>query len=331
MIWLGKCPSGNGPAAEQQSDMPEALSGSNSCQTAPVLSVRGLRKTFGSEAVLDGVSFNVWPGEVLGLLGPNGAGKTTTLRILVDILRPDSGSVSLLGSSSAEEVKERIGYLPEERGLYRRTKVLDFLVYLARLKGRSAAESVRRAQALLEEVEMAPYANKRADQLSKGMQQKVQFVQTFVHDPDLLLLDEPFSGLDPVSTRVVKDVMRRLKAEGKAIVLSTHLMNQAEDLCDRVVLINKGRIVLEGAVNEVRAQFSDNSILLECEGELPPTPGATVQALGNGRYRLVLQPQASVRDTLRQVLDGGTDLRRFELFSPPLEEIFVRVVQGDQE
>ena len=212
---------------------------------APVLSARRLRKQYGSFIAVEDLTFDVYPGEIFGLLGPNGAGKTSTIRILMDIFKADSGEVELLGRPPGRS-RERVGYLPEERGLYRDQRVTEVLVYLARLKGVDTATARQRVQAWLERVELADWGDKRIKELSRGMQQKVQFVASLIHDPDLLILDEPFQGLDPVNVELLKGLMRSQVSEGRSIVLSAHQMNLVEELCDRILLINEGRAVLYG-------------------------------------------------------------------------------------
>ncbi|HEC22866.1 MAG TPA: ATP-binding cassette domain-containing protein, partial [Chloroflexi bacterium] len=213
--------------------------------THALLEVQGLTKRYDSFTAVDSLSFEVRKGEVFGLLGPNGAGKTTTIRIIMDILKPDGGEVRILGQPPGT-TREQVGYLPEERGLYRNLKVLDTLVYLAELKGTPRAEAHRRGLAWLEKVELAGWAGKKVKDLSRGMQQKLQFIASLIHDPELLILDEPFQGLDPVNVELLKGLIRELQAQGKTIMLSAHQMNLVEALCDRILLINQGKSVLYG-------------------------------------------------------------------------------------
>ncbi|MGB9591255.1 MAG: ABC transporter ATP-binding protein, partial [Candidatus Kryptoniota bacterium] len=224
-----------------------------------MLEVRDLRKTFASTIALDRVSFKVKPGEIFGLLGPNGAGKTTTIRISLGILEPDAGIVLFNGEQLTDELKDKLAYLPEERGLYRKSRVLDVLVYFAGLRGIPVFEARKKAVEWLKRFELGVYANRKVEELSKGMQQKVQFISCLLHNPELLILDEPFSGLDPVNQMVLKDTMREMKASGKTIVFSTHQMEQAEKLCDRICLIDRGKVVLYGELSEIKKQYGSNS------------------------------------------------------------------------
>lgn len=229
--------------------------------TEPILQVTDVRKAFAQVQAVDGISLEVQPGEVFGLLGPNGAGKSTLIRIVVDIYRPDEGSVSLFGSPLERSDLDRIGYLPEERGLYRKRKIIQVLTYLGQLKGLSKSDACASADRLLNQLGMGEHRSSRVEALSKGNQQKIQLIGTLVGYPRLLIWDEPFSGLDPVNVAQVRDLLRHLRDEGMTVVLSTHLMDQAEVLCDRVALIDHGRVILEGTVDEVKT--STGSATLE--------------------------------------------------------------------
>jgi ABC-2 type transport system ATP-binding protein len=218
----------------------------------PTVEVSQLVKSFGATRAVDDVSFAVEQGEIFGLLGPNGAGKTTTIRLMLDIFKPDHGTVSILNGSMTEAKKERIGYMPEERGLYQDMQLERCLIYLAGLKGIPAAEARQRVAGYLERFDLAQHRKKKVKELSRGMQQKSQIINTVLHRPELLIVDEPFSGLDPVNTKLVKDLMDDLRRDGTTIVMSTHMMHQVEELCDRIVLINRGRNVLYGPLNQIR-------------------------------------------------------------------------------
>ena len=209
-----------------------------------ILEFQNVSKSFSEKNILENISFSVRQGEIFGLLGPNGAGKTTLIRLLLDILRPDSGEIRVFGDLLSPAAKDRIGYLPEERGLYRKTKLLDMLVYLAQLKGMPKKQAYLNAEILLNSLELYQYKNKKVEELSKGMQQQIQFLSAIIHEPELVILDEPFYGLDPVSTKNIKARIQELRATGKTIILSTHIMEQAQTLCDRILIINKGRRVL---------------------------------------------------------------------------------------
>ncbi len=292
------------------------------------LSVRELRKAYATVQAVDGVSFEVDRGEIFGLLGPNGAGKTTTIRIIMNILKPDAGEVTVLGTSPAS-ARERVGYLPEERGLYPNQRVLDVLVYLAELKGRPRDWARRRAEELLARVELSEWAKAKVRELSRGMQQKVQFLASIIHDPDLCIFDEPFQGLDPVNVQLVKDIMRELQARGKTIVLSTHQMNQVEALCNRIALINRGRVVLYGDLAQIKREHSPRIVSVQAAGPLPELNGMAHVRHQNGQYFLELAPNISPQVVLRQLVEAGVPVEAFAVETLPLEDIFVRVVKEE--
>jgi ABC-2 type transport system ATP-binding protein len=302
-----------------------------------MIEVENLVKHYANVKAVDGVSFSVGKGEIFGLLGPNGAGKTTTIRTIMDIIKPDSGTVRLMGQPMTEASKARIGYLPEERGLYRSFRLLECLTYLGALKGMPRKEASRRATALLEQTGLAEYARRKVQELSKGMTQKAQFVATLVHDPALLILDEPFQGLDPINTEMLKQMLLEEQGRGKTIILSTHDMNQVEEMCNRILLINRGRVVLYGELAEIKAEYAEHAVVLECD-RLPETLDGVQQVKQhNHTFEIVLPPQGDVRgpDTaaqavLRQVVEAGITIRRFEVASAPLEEIFIKVVEATQ-
>ncbi|MGC8594523.1 MAG: ABC transporter ATP-binding protein [Candidatus Kryptoniota bacterium] len=296
-----------------------------------MLEVRDLRKTFASTIALDRVSFKVKPGEIFGLLGPNGAGKTTTIRISLGILEPDAGIVLFNGEQLTDELKDKLAYLPEERGLYRKSRVLDVLVYFAGLRGIPVFEARKKAVEWLKRFELGVYANRKVEELSKGMQQKVQFISCLLHNPELLILDEPFSGLDPVNQMVLKDTMREMKASGKTIVFSTHQMEQAEKLCDRICLIDRGKVVLYGELSEIKKQYGSNSIHLEFDGEstkLRDIRGAVKIDLYENYAEIKTDGEASSNDILKQVVDL-VNVRKFSVEEASLNSIFIQVVGGD--
>ena len=295
---------------------------------APVLSARRLRKQYGGFTAVDDLTFEVFPGEIFGLLGPNGAGKTSAIRILMDIFKADSGEVELLGRQPGQS-RERVGYLPEERGLYRDQKVMDILVYLARLKGVDADTARRRADRWLERVELQGWGGKRVKELSRGMQQKVQFVASLVHDPDLLILDEPFQGLDPVNLEIVKGLMRALVAEGKSIVLSAHQMNLVEELCDRILLINKGRALLYGPLQQIKRDYAPNSVRVRARNLPADLPGV-VRYERNGDVALLTLEGVGSQDLLTALVERNVEVESFERAAVPLNDIFVAVVQGEK-
>lgn len=287
-------------------------------------------KKFGSLRAVDDVSFSVEPGEIFGLLGPNGAGKTTTIRIILDIFKPDSGQVSILGGAMSEAKKDRIGYLPEERGLYQDIRLEQALTYLASLKGLTGSDARQRLDAYLERFDLAQHRKKKVKELSKGMQQKAQLIATFAHNPELVIIDEPFSGLDPVNTQMVKDLMREQRQKGVTIVMCTHQMNQVEELCDRLVLINQGKAVLYGRLEEIRRQFAGHEVLVKPVGELPKQiPGVVSRESQNGSVLLHLSQGVSPQEILRGLVESGVGLERFEIAMPTLDQIFIEVVQGE--
>lgn len=287
-------------------------------------------KKFGSLRAVDDVSFSVEPGEIFGLLGPNGAGKTTTIRIILDIFKPDSGQVSILGGAMSEAKKDRIGYLPEERGLYQDIRLEQALTYLASLKGLTGSDARQRLDAYLERFDLAQHRKKKVKELSKGMQQKAQLIATFAHNPELVIIDEPFSGLDPVNTQMVKDLMREQRQKGVTIVMCTHQMNQVEELCDRLVLINQGKAVLYGRLEEIRRQFAGHEVLVKPVGELPKQiPGVVSRESQNGSVLLHLSQGISPQEILRGLVESGVGLERFEIAMPTLDQIFIEVVQGE--
>jgi len=292
-----------------------------------ILQVHHLTKRYGDLVAVDDLSFEVEPGEVFGLLGPNGAGKTTTIRMILDIIPPDAGRITVLGGSPAV-AQPRIGYLPEERGLYRNVRVLDMLVYLAELKGADRARARQRALEWLARMGLEDRAHSKVKDLSRGMQQRLQVVAAIVHDPDLVFLDEPFQGLDPVNVERVKGVIADLRREGKTVVLSTHQMNLVEVLCDRILLINRGRSVLYGPLAEIKRQFAPHAVRVRAP-ELPPgLPGVVAVEPRDGAYDLSLAEGTAPRDVLRALVDRGVDVQAFEVAPVPLEEIFIQVVAG---
>jgi ABC-2 type transport system ATP-binding protein len=287
-----------------------------------------LSKRFGDTHAVVDVSFAVEPGEIFGLLGPNGAGKTTTIRMLLDIFKPDAGTVRIFGGEMDQAKKHRIGYMPEERGLYKDLKLEPTLVYLAALKGMEEAEARARLGPWLERFDLAEHRTKKVQELSKGMQQKAQIIATLIHDPDLVIIDEPFSGLDPVSTRLVKQIFEEQRQAGKSILMSTHQMYQVEALCDRIVLIDEGRTVLYGPVAEIKRNFAGNAVLVEGQGDFAGIPGVMEARRQNGTWHMALEIGTDPQAVLRS-LAAREDLRieRFELEEPSLDDIFIQTVQ----
>lgn len=290
--------------------------------------VAQISKSFKRVKAVDNVSFSVGSGEILGMVGPNGAGKTTTIRMLMDIIKPDEGEIRVLGEPLNERTKDRIGYLPEERGLYRKLRVSESLAYLAALKGIDVETVKDRAERLLDRVGMLQHKDKKTEELSRGMGQIIQFVATVLHEPELVVLDEPFAGLDPVNTQLLKELVMEFRSQGKAIILSTHMMNQVEELSDRVLMIHKGQAVLYGSLSEVKARYRNNSILLHSDGQPDDLPGV-IGSKNQGKYvELFLDGQVLPQEVLAALVSQGITVDRFEVSTPSLNEIFIQVVKG---
>ena len=295
------------------------------------VSVSNLQKSFGKVQAVKDVSFEVNPGEIFGMLGPNGAGKTTTIRMMMDIFRPDGGQISILGGKLSEEKKRRIGYLPEERGLYKDLSLEQTLVFLSTLKGLSESEARSRLVAWLKRLDLYEHRSKKVQELSKGMQQKAQLILTLLHDPDLIVIDEPFSGLDPVNTRLVKDIIEEQRQAGKTIIMSTHQMYQVEALCNRIVLIDRGCSVLYGEVNQIKRDFAGNAVRVQGQGEFTQIPGVLQARRHNGSYQMTLEAGTSPQDIFCRLAQlENVRIERFEIAEPSLDDIFVSIVQGNQ-
>ena len=294
-----------------------------------MLEVQDVTKSYDGRAVVNHLSFEVRSGEIFALLGPNGAGKTTLIRMITDILKPDSGRITFDGMPMGPARRRLIAYLPEERGLYRRSKVIDVLEYWGTLKGLSAANSRREGHALLKRVELEAWADKQVQALSKGMQQKVQLCTALIGSPRLMILDEPFSGLDPVNVQLLQDILHERRADGVTVMLSTHQMNKVEELCDRALMIYNGRMVLYGPVREIRRQHADHAITVRTHGDLQGVPGVQSVETFNGAHKLVLETQATPTMVLRALLDRGVEVESFALAELPLEDVFVKVVREE--
>ncbi|MCB8952919.1 MAG: ATP-binding cassette domain-containing protein [Ardenticatenales bacterium] len=289
--------------------------------------VSHLSKRFGSVHAVADVSFAVEAGEIFGLLGPNGAGKTTTIRMVMDIFKPDAGTISVLGGPLDLERKRRIGYLPEDRGLYKDLKLENTLIYLGTLKGLDERTVRARLGEWLERFDLAEHRQKKVQELSKGMQQKAQIIATLLHEPDLIVIDEPFSGLDPVNTRLVKDILDEQRLAGRSIIMSTHQMYQVEALCNRIVLIDEGRTVLYGKVDEIKRNFAGNAISLDGSGNFDQIPGVLEARHHNGSWQLALAAGADSQTVLRELAARpDVHIERFELAEPSLDDIFITVV-----
>ncbi len=294
-----------------------------------VLSVREIVKTFGAVRAVDGVSFSVQQGTITGLLGRNGAGKTTTLRMITGIFLPDSGSIQW--ADGGRNPQDRIGYLPEERGLYRQMKIVELLLFLAEIKGRRGSPVAKAVDKWLERFELTDKRNAKVEELSKGNQQKVQLIGTLLHDPDLIVLDEPQAGLDPVNMVLVRNLLRELKEEGKTILLSTHMMGEAERMADEIVLVHLGKVILSGPLDFVRASFGKNTLHIEYDGDgsfLSELPQVKRAMIVNNAAELSLGDGADPQKILEACL-GRLRIRKFELAAPSLEEIFIEKVGAE--
>ena len=295
-----------------------------------MLLVTHLRKAFDTVLAVDDVSFSVQRGEIFGLLGPNGAGKTTTIRIILKILEPDAGETTYDGRKFSDRTRDILGYMPEERGLYKKSKVIDAILYFAELRGMARGQAKAEAYRWLKRFALLDHAERKVEELSKGNQQKVQFITAVLHGPQLLVLDEPFSGLDPVNQILFKDILLELKREGKAIIFSTHQMEQAEKLSDSLCLINKGRVVLGGSVRDVKKRYGTNSLHLEFEGDgsfLNTLPGVSRSLIYPNSAELELTRDAKTQPILSELI-GRLEVRKFELVEPSLQSIFIQVVAG---
>jgi ABC-2 type transport system ATP-binding protein len=298
------------------------------------ISVNQVRKSYGDFTAVHGLSLEVRPGTIFGLLGPNGAGKSSTIRMIVNITMPDSGEIRLFGETmttqNAAKIQERVGYLPEDRGLYKKMKVGEQLLFFAELKGLARAEAAKRIDRWLERVSMTEWKNKRWEELSKGMQQKIQFVSTILHDPELVILDEPFSGLDPINANLLKEIVHELKRNHKTIIFSTHLMEQAEELCDEIALINRGCKVLSGTLREVKRSFGWRAIAVDGEnlnGQLTHHPLVNEVTQLRDHVEVTLHPGGDPQVLLKDLVSADVRLTRFELVAPSLNEIFIESVK----
>jgi ABC-2 type transport system ATP-binding protein len=289
------------------------------------ISIENVSKSYDSVNAVSGVNLRVRQGAVLGLLGPNGAGKTTTIRMVMNILVPDEGTILVLGEPVSDETRDSIGYLPEERGLYPRMKVRALIVFLAALHGLSEAEAGRRAGEWLERFELGEWSEKKIVDLSKGMQQKVQFITSVIHRPPIVILDEPFSGLDPVNAATIKDVMLEMRDQGSTVILSSHRMEQVEKMCDSICLINHGRNVLDGDLRAIKQSYGKNTVHLEFTGSdafLNHPSVASLNRFASG-VEAKLKPGADAQEILRAAVQSGAQIIRFELLEPSLNEIFI--------
>jgi ABC-2 type transport system ATP-binding protein len=294
-----------------------------------VVELKKVSKRFDEFVAVDELSFEVRRGTIFGFLGPNGAGKTTTIRMIVNITAPDDGEIKVLGEHVTPAIQQRIGYLPEERGLYKKMKVGEQLIFFANLKGVKSAEAARRVDDWLARMELSEWKNKTPVDLSKGMQQKVQLIATVLHDPDFLILDEPFSGLDPVSTELLKNVILDLKKQGKTIIFSTHQMEQVEQMCDDICLINRSKKVLGGSLKEVKRGFGRNTVRIDFEGDASFLTDDLVKIQNHftNYSEIMLQDGVDSQEVLSRAVAAGVRVNRFESVEPSLNDIFIESVK----
>ena len=295
----------------------------------PILELRNVRKAYGDFVAVDSVSMAVPAGSIFGLLGPNGAGKTSSIRMIMNITAPDSGEVMVFGHPRTSEDLQRIGYLPEERGLYRKMTVMDQLVFLGEIRGLRGPALIADIQRWLERVDLAKWAKSKIEELSKGMQQKVQLIGTVLHKPDLLILDEPFSGLDPLNQELFRDLLLDYRSQGKSVVLSTHGMELAERMCDHICLISHGRAVLDGELKAIKRQVGGNAFRLTADGDLgrlEKMPEVELAVVQDGVAKLMLRPDVQGSDVLRQIVQF-LNVHEFRSEEPELEQIFLKAVR----
>ena len=289
--------------------------------------VEHISKSFGNVEAVRDVDFEVGKGEIFGLLGPNGAGKTTTIRVMLDIFKPERGTVSILGGPMNEKKKDLIGYMPEERGLYQDIPLERCLIYLGTLKGLSASEAQSRLEGYLDRFDLLPHKKKKVKELSKGMQQKAQIIAAILHSPELVIIDEPFISLDPINTQLVKDLMRELHDQGVTIIMSTHQMHQAEELCDRILLINEGKNVLYGNLETIRRDYAGHEVMVRASGGIPKVSSVKSMVSHNSATKLILNEGSSPQDVLAELVAEDVSVEKFEIALPTLDEIFIKVVQ----
>ncbi len=292
------------------------------------LEVKNLTKTFGKIRAVDHASFEVPEGSIFGLIGRNGAGKTTTIRMMMGIYLPDEGDVFLKGAKVGQDFKNRVGYLPEERGLYKKMKVIDTLLYFSEVKGKNGKEIIKRADEYLKRFELYDRRNSKIEDLSKGNQQKIQFISTILHDPDFIILDEPFSGLDPVNTNLLKDIILEMKQKGKVIIFSTHLMDFAERMCDHIAMIDNGKIILKGSLANIKSKFAQRNISLAYEGDISFLKGHPIvdkiEDFGN-TIGIKVNQADQTQQLLKMLIDNNVKIKKFDANDISLHEIFIEL------
>ena len=298
-----------------------------------IVQLEKIRKVYDSKVAVEGLSLNIEPGTMFGLLGPNGSGKTSSIRMMIGMTVPDSGTVRLFGQPFSRDMLRRVGYLPEERGLYKKMKVLEQLVFLGRLHGLDDATARKRSLAWCERMEITEAIPKKTEELSKGMQQKIQFIAALLHEPDLILMDEPFSGLDPVNAQLLMQTLVQLRAEGKAVLFSTHRMDQVEKLCDAIAIIYRGKLVVEGTMREVKSRYTRNRVQMVFHGSDSFLQHPAVAEANNyaGIAEITLNSPDGSQHLLQAALAAGVEVTRFEVMEPTLEEIFIDAVKSTPE
>jgi ABC-2 type transport system ATP-binding protein len=296
----------------------------------PIVELQQIRKVYDTKVAVEGLTLSIEPGTMFGLLGPNGSGKTSSIRMMIGMTVPDSGTVSLFGKPFDRASLHRVGYLPEERGLYKKMKVLDQLVFLGQLHGLSESTARTRSVAWCERMQITEAIGKKTEELSKGMQQKIQFIASLLHEPELIIMDEPFSGLDPVNASLLLDTLVDLRKEGKAILFSTHRMDQVEKMCDAIALISRGKLLLSGSMREIKSQYTRNRVQVVFSGDdsFLRHPGVVEAKNYSGIAELKLTTEAAAQQVLADAIGRGTHISRFEVIEPTLEEIFIEQVRA---
>jgi ABC-2 type transport system ATP-binding protein len=293
----------------------------------PVVALDHISKAYENKIAVQDLSLQIEPGTMFGLLGPNGSGKTSSIRMMIGITMPDSGTVTMFGKPYERESLKRVGYLPEERGLYKKMKVMEQLVFMGQLRGLDPAVASQRAHEWCERMQILDAAQKKTEELSKGMQQKIQFIATLLHEPELIVMDEPFSGLDPVNASLLQDTLIELKKAGRAVLFSTHRMDQVEKMCDAICLIHRGHAVLSGGMREVKSRYERDRVVINFEGDASFLQHPSIKSFKDygGQAEIRLHPHANAQDLLRAATQKAF-IYRFELMEPSLEEIFIRTV-----
>jgi ABC-2 type transport system ATP-binding protein len=299
----------------------------------PIVELNNIRKVYDSKVAVEGLSLNIEPGTMFGLLGPNGSGKTSSIRMMIGMTVPDSGDVRLFNQPFDRKLLHRVGYLPEERGLYKKMKVIDQLIFLGQLHALDEATSRKRALAWCERLQITEAIDKKTEELSKGMQQKIQFIAALLHEPELVIMDEPFSGLDPVNAELLMQTLIDLRAQGKAVLFSTHRMDQVEKLCDAIALIYQGKLVLSGSMREVKSRYPRNRVQAVFSGDDSFLRSPHVSEARNyaGIAELIVDSPEAAQPLLAEAVSRGTHFTRFEVMEPTLEEIFISIVKGTPE